>query len=467
MDTPSFEAVRRDRGGADRSRPAAPQRHQIRRPAGAEHARQRGHLYLARAARRDRGARPRAVRTRANFRRPDADHDVRPARALDRRPRRDAPRARCRPRCTRRWPPTSCATSPSTAAPGSWSWSRPRRSPSGSRFWTHLPKPPRVLVVGGSLQEAAARGAELHRADPSVFEATWRKIRSQPAGDPALHSGTTGDPKGVVLTHRNVIYQSVTLEATVDHARSHALAGVPAARAHRRADARHLQPDLPGRARDHLPRPGPAARRAGQRCGRCRSSGCRESGRRWSPASRPSSPRPTRRCARRSRTRARSPAGLPSCARAEQRDPRRTGRPVPGGRLAGAAAAAGPARAGQHAVGGQRRGADPGRGAALSRRHRGRRPRGLGDDRDDRHGDDQHPRPFPYGDGRPGQPGHGAEARRGRRDLRTRAAGLRRLSAPGRRGRRRSSTTRAGSRPGTSAFSTRTATSRSPTARKN
>jgi len=78
-----------------------------------------------------------------------------------------------------------------------------------------LAEPPRVLVVGGSLQEAAARGAELHRADPSLFEATWRKIVPTQPVTLLYTSGTTGDPKGVVLTHQNVIYQSVVLEATV------------------------------------------------------------------------------------------------------------------------------------------------------------------------------------------------------------------------------------------------------------
>jgi len=79
-----------------------------------------------------------------------------------------------------------------------------------------LAEPPRVLVVGGSLQEAAARGAELHRADPSVFEETWRKIVPSQPVTLLYTSGTTGDPKGVVLTHHNVIYQAVALEVTVD-----------------------------------------------------------------------------------------------------------------------------------------------------------------------------------------------------------------------------------------------------------
>jgi long-chain acyl-CoA synthetase len=86
-----------------------------------------------------------------------------------------------------------------------------------------LPTPPRVLVVGESLQEVASRGAELHRADPSVFAEAWRQVRADQPVTLLYTSGTTGDPKGVVLTHQNVIYQSVVLEATVstpDHPES-------------------------------------------------------------------------------------------------------------------------------------------------------------------------------------------------------------------------------------------------------
>ncbi|GAA2674903.1 AMP-dependent synthetase/ligase [Actinoplanes palleronii] len=74
-----------------------------------------------------------------------------------------------------------------------------------------------------SLRQVAERGEAAHRADPEAFEKTWREIQADQPVTLLYTSGTTGDPKGVVLTHHNVIYQSVVLEATVptpDHAPS-------------------------------------------------------------------------------------------------------------------------------------------------------------------------------------------------------------------------------------------------------
>lgn len=52
-----------------------------------------------------------------------------------------------------------------------------------------------------------AEGRQLLAADPQVLEPRWRAVEPDDAATVIYTSGTTGVPKGVVLTHRNVLFQ--------------------------------------------------------------------------------------------------------------------------------------------------------------------------------------------------------------------------------------------------------------------
>jgi len=83
----------------------------------------------------------------------------------------------------------------------------------------------RIVVVGGGdldrddtvgLAELEATGAAEREGEPQLFEQRWRQVRSAQPLTMLYTSGTTGDPKGVVISHFNVIYQTVVLEALVE-----------------------------------------------------------------------------------------------------------------------------------------------------------------------------------------------------------------------------------------------------------
>ncbi|WP_238014456.1 AMP-binding protein [Dactylosporangium sp. AC04546] len=73
------------------------------------------------------------------------------------------------------------------------------------------------------LSAVEAGGAVAHGTEPWVFEALWRQVRADQPVTLLYTSGTTGDPKGVLLTHRNVVHQAAVLKDTVavpDHPRT-------------------------------------------------------------------------------------------------------------------------------------------------------------------------------------------------------------------------------------------------------
>ncbi|CAM3852373.1 AMP-binding protein [Kibdelosporangium persicum] len=63
-----------------------------------------------------------------------------------------------------------------------------------------------------SYREVYEKGAAKHAADPSIFEQLTDAIEPEQPACIIYTSGTTGDPKGVVVSHRNVLYQAAAAD---------------------------------------------------------------------------------------------------------------------------------------------------------------------------------------------------------------------------------------------------------------
>jgi len=87
-----------------------------------------------------------------------------------------------------------------------------------------LPRLRKIIMLEGapagddrflSWREFLAMGAEALAADPGAVEARWRAVTPDDVLTVLYTSGTTGHPKGVPLTHANVLYEVATTDRIV------------------------------------------------------------------------------------------------------------------------------------------------------------------------------------------------------------------------------------------------------------
>jgi long-chain acyl-CoA synthetase len=65
--------------------------------------------------------------------------------------------------------------------------------------------PPGVIT----LETFRAQGRRAHEADPARFETVWRAVRPEDLATIAYTSGTTGPPKGAMITHANLYHTAI------------------------------------------------------------------------------------------------------------------------------------------------------------------------------------------------------------------------------------------------------------------
>ena len=107
----------------------------------------------------------------------------------------------------------------------------------------------------------AALGRERLAAAPELVTGRLAAITPQDPVTLLYTSGTTGSPKGVLLTHHCILYE---VAAALWGGTVVALGLLPAPGAHRRADVQHLPAAQHGRARELLPGRAAAVKTVGE-----------------------------------------------------------------------------------------------------------------------------------------------------------------------------------------------------------
>jgi long-chain acyl-CoA synthetase len=87
-----------------------------------------------------------------------------------------------------------------------------------------LPKIERVVVLDGdsdnplaiSFEQLLATGRAAHERDPEAFDRLWRAVQPDDMATLIYTSGTTGPPKGVIDTHRTVLWDIQTMSGVAE-----------------------------------------------------------------------------------------------------------------------------------------------------------------------------------------------------------------------------------------------------------